>query len=176
MPLLPDVELILKKADYRTMRNSNVPSLLAFENDSLFGLVVEYETTRSLLEGWKKAELQFLTSHASSLRRADKKAWNGYSIHITSDAGSKTDIHSLCAIEEDFTSTRKIARAGLSSRRDLTHALAPLLPFQNTIASERRASKPDLKGRLHEWPPAAVDALEGDATSDDILTLLLGAK
>src|ERR1700733_1986520 len=170
MSLLPDVESLLSKAGYRTMRNSVVPSSVAFEDDGLFGFVVEYDTIHSLHEGWKKAEQVFLTLHAPSLRRADQKAWNCYSVHITSDAGSESDIRLLLAIEEDFKSTRKIARAALSSRKDLTHALAPLLPLQNVLAPEPRASQHDLRERLHEWPASAVEALEGEATSDEILT------
>ena len=176
MSLLPDVESLLSKVGYRTMRNSVVPSSVAFEDDSLFGFVVEYDTIHSLNEGWKKAEQVFLTLHAPSLRRADQKAWNCYSVHITSDAGSESGIRSLLAIEEDFKSTRKIARAALSSRKDLIHAFAPLLPLQNVTAPERQASQPDLRERLHEWPASAVEALEGDATSDEILILLLGTK
>jgi hypothetical protein len=176
MSLLPDVESLLSKAGYRMMRNSAVPSSVAFEDDSLFGFVVEYDTINSLQEGWKKAEQVFLTLHAPSLRRADQKAWNCYSIHITSDVGSESDIRSLLPIEEDFKSTRKIARAALSSRKDLIHALAPLLPLQNVIAPERQASQPDLKERLHEWPASVVEALSGDATSDEIVALLLAAK
>jgi hypothetical protein len=176
MSLLPDVESLLSKAGYRIMRNSAVLSSIAFEDDSVFGLVVEYDTIHSLHEGWKKAEQVFLTLHAPSLRRADQKAWNCYSVHITSDAGSASDIRSLLSIEEDFTSTRKIARAALSSRKDLIHAFAPLLPLQNVVAPERQASQPDLKGRLHDWPAAAVEALAGDGTSDEIVTLLLGVK
>jgi hypothetical protein len=176
MSLLPDVESLLSKAGYRVTRNSAVPSSIAFEDDSLFGLVVEYDTIHSLREGWKKAEQVFLTLHAPSLRRAAQKAWNCYSVHITSDAGSESDIRSLLPIEEDFKSTRKISRAALSSRKDLIHAFAPLLPLQNVIAPERQASQPDLKERFHEWPAAAVEALAGDATADEILTLLLGPK
>ena len=52
MSLLPDVESILSNAGYRIMRNAAVSSSIAFEDDSVFGLVVEYETVRSLHEGW----------------------------------------------------------------------------------------------------------------------------
>jgi hypothetical protein len=176
MSLLPDVESLLSKAGYRIMRNAAVPSSVAFEDDGLFGFVVEYDTIYGLQEGWKKAEQVFLTLHAPSLRRADQKAWNCYSVHITADAGSESDIRSLLLIEEDFKSTRKIARAALSSRKDLIHALAPLLPLQNVIAPERQASQPDLEGRLREWSTSAVEALAGDGTADEIVTLLLGAK
>lgn len=176
MSLLPDVESLLSKAGYRIMRNSAVPSSVAFEDDSVFGFVVEYDTIDSLQEGWRKAEQLFLTLHAPSLRRADQKAWNCYSIHITSYGGPEADVRSLLPIEEDFRSTRKIARAALSSRKDLIHAFAPLLPLQNVIAPERQASPPDLRGRLHEWPASAVEALAGDATSDEIVALLLAAR
>lgn len=176
MSLLPDVEALLSKAGYRTAQHSAAPSSITFEDDSLFGFVAEYDSISSLSEGWRNTEQIFLTFHAPSLRQAAQKAWNCYSVHITADAGSESEIRSLLAIEEDFKSTRKIARAALSSRKDLVYTLAPLLPLQNVIAHERQALHPDLKSRLHEWPPAAVEALAGDASADEIMALLLEAK
>ena len=62
----------LSNAGYRTIRNSAVPSSIAFEDDSLYGFVVEYDTIYSLHEGWRKAEQVFLTLHAprASARRS----------------------------------------------------------------------------------------------------------
>jgi len=174
--LLPDVEALLSKAGYRIAQNSAVPSSITLEDDSLFGFVVEYPSISSLREGWRKAERAFLSLHAPSLRQAAQKAWNCYSVHLTADTGSESEIRSLLAIEEDFKSTRKIVRAALSSRKDLVHALAPLLPLENLIAPDRQSLPPDLKGRLHEWPPAAVEALAGDVSVDELVTLLLEAK
>lgn len=176
MSLLPDVETILTKAGYHTARTSAVPACLAFEDVSLFGFIVEYDSILALMDGWKKSEQVFLTLHAPSLRRAGEKAWNCYSVHFTSETASESEMRTLLAIEENFKSTRKIARAGLTSRKDLTHALSPLLPLQNVITPERQRSQPDFKGRFHEWPDAATEALAGDASSDEILALLLGAR
>jgi hypothetical protein len=149
---------------------------VAFEDHSLLGFVAEYDSIRNLFEGWKKTEEVFLKVHAPSLRRADQKAWNCYSVHITSAVATESESRSLLAIEEDFKSTRKIARAALSSRKDLIHALGPLLPLQSLVTPERQVLQRDLQGRFHDWPQVAVDALLGDSTTEDILTLLMGAK
>ena len=176
MSLLPDLESLLRSVGYRIIQHSAAPFLVEFEDHSLFGFVAEYDSIPDLLKGWKKAEELFLTVHAPSIRRADQKAWNCYSVHITSAVATESESRSLLAIEEDFKSTRKIARAALSSRKDLIHALGPLLPLHSFVTPERQVLQPDLHSRLHEWPPAAVEALLGDSTAADILTLLMGAK
>jgi hypothetical protein len=175
MSLISDVETLLKKAGYRITPYSEMPSSIAFEDDSVFGFVAEYDSVRELRDGWKKAEQNFLALHAPSLQKAAQKAWNCYSVHITSGKGSEEEVRSLLTIEEDFGSTRKIARSGLLSRKDLSHALAPLLPLQNIIDSGQQSSA-DLEGRLHEWPQAAVHALASDAKVDEIVMLLLEEK
>jgi hypothetical protein len=176
MSLLREVEAVLSKAGYRITHKPAVPDSIVFEDDSLYGFVVEYDSISRLREAWRSAEELFLTFHAPSLRQAAQKAWNCYSVHITADAGSESEIRALLAIEEDFKSTRKIARGALSSRKDLVHALAPLLPLQNVVAPERQSLQPDPKGRLREWPAAAVEALVGDAAVTEVVALLLEDK
>ncbi len=176
MPLLPEVEALLSTAGYRTAHNSALVSSITFEDDILFGFVVEYDTVGSLQENWASAEQNFLNLHAPSLRRAEQKAWNCYSVHITGDTGSEADIRCLLAIEEDFRSTRKIARAGVASRKDLVRAFAPVLPLENVITHGLQPTAPDLKGRLHEWPLPAVEALAGHGTVDEIMAFLIDAK
>jgi hypothetical protein len=175
MSLISDIETILKKAGYRIESYSETPSSIAFEDDSVFGFVVEYETVGELFDGWKKAEQTFLRLNAPSLQKAAQKAWNCYSVHLTSAKGSELQVRSLLAIEEDFGSTRKIARSGLSSRKDITHALAPLLPMQNSLDSGQQSSV-DLASRLREWPQAALRALAADAAVEEIVMLLLEGK
>jgi hypothetical protein len=73
----------------------------------------------------------------------------------------------LLAIEEDFASTRKIAKARIASRRDLIQALAPLLSVQNGIGIGIQDAPPNPTERFRDWPKAALEALSGGSQSDD---------
>jgi len=176
MSLIPDVVSILDKAGYRTVRVAGIPSAVAFEDEVLFGVVVDYESVDALKRGWKEIEQNFLTLHAPSLRRSDQKAWNCYSVHITAEPCPKQEMASLLSIEEDFRGTRKIARATISTRKDLAYALAPLLPLQNAAPGERQGELPDFKQRFRGWSPAAVDGLLAGVTIEELITLLLGGS
>jgi len=146
-----------------------------FEDYSLFGCCVVYETVEALLATWPRNHETFLTLHAPSLRRASQKAWNCYSVHLTVAAASALEIRQLFSVEEDLRSTRKIARAGLSTSSDLTRALYPLLPIQNIVRLRGEATSNDLSGRLR-WPVGAIRALIGNGTPNDVLDLLLEEK
>jgi hypothetical protein len=82
----------------------------------------------------------------------------------------------LLAIEEDFASTRKIAKARIASRRDLIQALAPLLSVQNGIGIGIQDAPPNPTERFRDWPKAALEALSGDASAGEVLSLMMRDK
>lgn len=128
MTLLDEVEAIMSTAGYVLSRR---PDQLIIEDECAIGFVTEYPTVSSLISGWTAAQEQFLRAHARRLRVATEKAWNVYSVFLSTDAPTEQESHLLAAIEEDFSATRKIARAGLGSRLDTEVALQPLLPLMN---------------------------------------------
>ena len=78
-------------------------------------------------------------------------------------------------IEEDFVSTRKIARCGLSTKEDVRRALLPLLPLQQ-IVTVGGDMQPDLRSRLTELPSDALAALFGTSSPPEIAAMLLEEK
>ena len=175
MSLLHDVEAVLIAAGYETRLASDPKGLVYFEDDSLFGFCVTYDSVADLAANWLASQETFLTTHAPSLRRANQKAWNCYAVHLTQTRPTDEELRQLFEIEEDFRSTRKIARAGVSSTGDLTRALYPLLPVQNVVRIRGGDHNKDLSERLH-WPSGAVRALLGNGVPHDILDLLLEDK
>jgi len=172
MSLLHDVEAVLITAGYETRLASEPKGSVYFEDDSIFGFCVAYPSVAELLAGWLPNQERFLVTNAPSLRRANQKSWNCYAVHLTQTRPSDEEVRRLFEIEEDFRSTRKIARAAVASAGDLTRALYPLLPIQNVVRIRGGDANKELAERLH-WPAGAVRALLGRGTPSDILDLLL---
>jgi hypothetical protein len=175
MSLLHDVEAVLITAGYETRLASEPKGSVYFEDDSIFGFCVTYPSVADLLANWLGNQERFLVTNAPSLRRANQKAWNCYAVHLTQPRPADEEVRQLFDIEEDFRSTRKIARAGIASASDLMRALYPLLPIQNVVRIRGGDSTKDLAERLH-WPAGAVRALLGRGVPSDILDLLLEDK
>ena len=171
MSLLHEVERILTAAAYDARMSTEPRSSLYFEDYNILGFCAEYETVESLIASWLRNQETFLTIHAPSLRRASQKAWNCYTIHLTPALPTESELRQLLAIEEDFRSTRKIARGGVSTPSDLTRTLYPVLPIQNLVQLQSAVKPPDLSERLR-WPAPAIKALLGNGSPNDILDLL----
>ena len=176
MSLLRDIDTVLQNAGYRVLSSASNPAILYFEDHSLVGLVAAYPTTDDLLSNWRKTQDTFLQGHAMVLRAAAQKAWNCYTVHLTQEGARPDQLQHLFNIEEDFTSTRKIARAGITTQTDVSRALYPLLPVQNLVQMHTSSEAADLGVRLHDWPAPAITALLGNARFDDVLELLLGEE
>lgn len=175
MSLLHDVEAVLITAGYETRLAPEPKESVYFEDDSIFGFCVTYPSVADLLANWIGNQERFLVTNAPSLRRANQKAWNCYAVHLTQARQDDEELRQLLEIEEDFRSTRKIARASVASAGDLTRALYPLLPIQNVVRIRGGNSNQDLAERLH-WPAGAVRALLGRGSASDTLDLLLDDK
>ena len=173
MPLSQQVNDILSASGYSVERADRAGDELHFEDYSLFGYVRVYESVRSLLDNWRTDQDRFLSSHAPFLRKAQHKAWNCYAIYLT-EAELETNLKlRLLEIEEDFVSTRKIARTGVTTEDAVRRALYSLLPLQNSVAAKVNTGESDLTARLHDWPSEAIKALFGLGTAEDIIELLL---
>ena len=77
-----DVEAVLKEADYHCWTCPYDPTVLLFEDDSIFGFVVLFETADQLLSRWKEKQGQFIARMAVELRRSSRKSWNCYAIFL----------------------------------------------------------------------------------------------
>src|ERR1700677_1480735 len=114
MSLIQHIERSLVDAGYRVQLSSGDPGTIYFEDSSLFGFATVYDSPDSLLQTWKRNQDEFLRTHAPFLRTAARKAWNCYTVHFTDGHATDAQRQALFDIEEDFTSTRKIARAALT--------------------------------------------------------------
>jgi hypothetical protein len=142
MRVLHDAEGILRGAGYTVQLRPEDGALLYFEDYSLVGFVAVFGTTSALIGDWRLHQDAFLRRHSVRLRRDPTKSWNVYSILLTDDAATESERRAITQIEEDFASTRKIARSTLTTRADVGRALLPLLPIAALGGSE--SSNPDL--------------------------------
>jgi hypothetical protein len=173
MSLLHHIEAALREARYLVQPSSDSPSTLYFEDYSLFGLAIVYESVESLLRNWKRRQDDFLQTNAPFLRQAFQKAWNCYTVHLTEDVATPHQKQALFDVEEDLTSTRKIARADMATPADVQRALYPLIPVQNLLRIQGSPNDLDIAQRLHDWPEAALNALLGAGNAEDVVELLL---
>ena len=78
----------------------------------------------------------------------------------------------LFSIEEDSRGTRKIVRAGVATRLDVEHALAPLLPLRRLLTLAPDDVKSRLASRLG-GPGGPLHALLSDVAVEKIASSLL---
>lgn len=112
----------------------------------------------------------------SFLASRGPKGWNCYTVYLTEAHPTDLETQALFDIEENFASTRKIARANVSTEADVQRALYPLIPIQNLLKMQLSESDLDIAARFHDWPAAGVKALLGGGTAEDLVELLLEAE
>jgi hypothetical protein len=175
MRLVLDVEEILREFHYSCLTFGGSTDMLLFEDENLLGAVAVFDSPDILLSNWSSVQQSFLESNAPHLRRAAEKSWNCYMVLLCPEPIAKDLESSLAVIEEDFASTRKIARCGLSTKEDVRRALLPLLPLQQVV-TVGDDMQPDLQSRLTELPPDALAALFGNSSPSEIAAMLLEEK
>jgi hypothetical protein len=166
-----DIETVLRNGGYRCRMSPYDQDILLFEDDSIFGFVVLYDTVERLLATWKEKQTHFIQKNAGTLRRANMKAWNCYAVFLSSEIAHDEQRPSLADIEEDLSLTRKLVADGVSTQRDAQRALLPVLPIQNHAVPSSDLTL-NLSTRLDSWSVQAVRALEGDATATELLEIL----
>jgi hypothetical protein len=146
MEILSQAERLLRKGGYRVRLLPAPPTqVLCFEDDVAIGFLRLFETAAALIETWRDLERSDIVRHALQLRSAPRKAWNVYSLLLTAAPVSPSQVAEIDRIEEDFSSTRKIVRGGITSPVDLEQALLPLLPLRSLTTV---VSASDYEGRL----------------------------
>ena len=145
---LNDARSMLGAAGYTTNVLRVDEASFAFEDDSLIGFVRVFPTVGELLTSWRSSQEAFIKRTTHSLLRDPAKAWNLYAIFLSGEVAKPEHCAQLIAVEEDFQSTRKIAKAGVASRSELAAALAPLLPLQSVLHLEPGDGYARLRDRL----------------------------
>jgi hypothetical protein len=149
-----------------------VQDQLVFEDQTLYGFISFPLTVRDLIDGWESVQDTFLKKYALSIRRGDLKSWNAYSVFLCAEKATEVERTILADLEENFRATRKIVKTHVLSQKDVKQALFPLLPIQHPV----QLSAENLKERILErisLSPSQKEALFSDATSEELLTLVL---
>src|SRR5690606_9962921 len=102
---------------------------------------------------------------------AGAKAWNVYSVFLTPDKDMQQG-HQIERIEENFSLTRKLARASITTPDDVERALLPLLSIRSKPLLGASNFETRLRTRLKDIPPDAVIALLNEATPADVARIL----
>ena len=174
MSLLTDTELVLSNAQYACSRSAVLTEAIEFEDDTLLGFVSFYESVDKLLLSWHQDLDRFLTHHAVVLSGAIQKVWNCYSIFLTSAANATANDRALLwRIEEDFTSSRKIARSNVRSSSDITNALLPILPIVNLSSLPKLPSRSEIAAGLRSLAPSVRNRLLAGDSARQIANVLL---
>jgi hypothetical protein len=167
-------DAVLRRAGYSTASaTTELGDLVRFEDDAVLGFLRVFPTAQDLVTRWRSAERADLAESASRLRAAPIKAWNVYSVFLALAPASPEDAREIDRIEEDFTSTRKIARAGIAALPDIERALLPILPLATLTSFSVSDYESRLRTRLGFLAQDALETLLGDADPKEIARILL---
>jgi hypothetical protein len=176
MDIATQAEVLLREAGYETWRWAAAsPPVICFENATLIGFLHVYDSAEKLLEGWESSQAKILARYSASLRQAGSKAWNVYSLFLSSERNPerRRDVERL---EEDFRLTRKIARIDLQLPDDLRHALMPLLPVKAQPKLAEGNLEDRLRARAKDIAPAALEGFLRASTPEDVARMLRTAR
>lgn len=173
MRILDEADRLLVGDGYETRRDGE--STLIFEDATVLGYLIEFADAGELIRDWRGKEQAFLGTNSAALRRDPTKAWNVYSIFLTSEATSEEIKAHLSNVEEDLAATRKIARAGMQSRADVRRALAPLLATLRTIPESADTDR-QLQAKLDEDERQLFGMLVGEPFEGDHVVAWLGVR
>jgi hypothetical protein len=174
--LVSTVHLVLRGAEYNTWPVGNGDeSVIGFEDEVVMGFVRIFADATELLSRWEEAESGQLGRYAGQLRTAGEKAWNFYSVFLTSAAATEDERREIRWIEENLDRTRKLAAAGLITREDVVDALLPLLPIVARPVMEIEAAGDRLTKRISLIAPqVGADALNEEVKPIDVARRLGG--
>ncbi|MCL6688055.1 hypothetical protein M8R19_04925 [Pseudomonas sp. R3.Fl] len=176
MDITTQAEIFLRDAWYETwMWTGSAGPVICFESAALMGFVHIFDTSDALLCTWCASQQLALARYAASLRTAGAKAWNVYSVFLTPDQDARR-AREIERIEEDFSLTRKIARASVVTTDDVEKALLPLLSLRSKPLLGVSNFETRLRTRLKDIPPEAVTAFISNETTPAEVARILGAE
>jgi len=172
MDIFIQAEILLRDAKYETWTwSGSAGPVTCFESAALMGFVHIFDSADALLGAWKENEQIALARHAVSLRAAGAKAWNVYSVFLTPDQEAHRG-REIERIDENFSLTRKIARASITTPDDVEKALLPLLSIRSKPLLGASNFETRLRTRLKDIPPDAVTAFLSETTPAEIARIL----
>jgi hypothetical protein len=172
MDIATQAEICLREAGFDTWVWTGLsPAVTCFESPSLVGFIHVFEGAAEMLNLWDERQRRVLARYAPSLRLAGAKAWNVYSVFLTSE-DSPGHQRSVAQLEEDFTLTRKITRLAVLTVEDVAQALMPLVPIRSQPLLESAHVADRLRSRAKDIPQAALDAFLGGSTAEDVADIL----
>jgi hypothetical protein len=165
-------EVILREAGYETWPWTGAsPPVICFESATVVGFVHVFGSAKELLDTWEVAQQRLLARHAPALRAAGAKAWNVYSVFLTSELTPSLQ-HQVEKLEENFALTRKIARTAIQTKEDVANVLMPLSPIKAQPLLESVDIADRLRARAKDIPIEALNAFLGDLRPEDVAKIL----
>ncbi|UCI23979.1 hypothetical protein [Mesorhizobium sp. B2-8-5] len=165
-------EIILREVGYETWPwTGTSPPVICFESATVIGFVHVFGTARELLDTWEAAQQRVLARHAPALRAAGTKAWNVYSVFLTSEFAQSLQ-RQVEKLEENFALTRKIARTAIQTTEDLTNVLMPLGPIKARPLLEHTDIADRLRVRAKDIPVEALTAFLANQRPEDVAEIL----
>ena len=165
-------EVVLREAGYETWPWTGAsPPVICFESATVVGFVHVFSTARDLLDTWETSQQRVLARHAPALRAAGAKAWNVYSVFLTSELTPDLQ-RRVERLEEDFALTRKIARTAIQTPEDVANVLMPLGPIKAQPLLENADIADRLRFRAKDIPVDALNAFLGDLRPEDVADIL----
>jgi len=164
MNIINEVISILENEGYSTYRESE--SKLLFEDESLCGFISIHNTIKEIANSWNEIQNEFVKKQTNQLRGEIIKAFNIYSIFLTSDEVGEHRLQINNALE-DFTTSRKIIGYGISTNQDIKRILLPLVSIQKKSKLEMGNYLEKIKARLN------IKEIISDRNADDIFKNLI---
>lgn len=153
------------------VENGN-PKHLLFESDQCIGIVLSYPDPERLLENWRGQSEEILGSQQLGFRRSLEKAWNAYLVLLAEQTPDRLQQALLDSVEEDLVGTRKIARAGTSSKEEIARAILPLLPLQSPPNLQPVDMEEEIRIRSSQLPKSILDAFFAGRDAPTVMQLL----
>jgi len=144
----------------------------AFEDDTVIGFVLAYETVAALVSDWRSASDALIRTQAKLLGAAGQKAWNTYLVLLAGDEAGFSGALALGQIEEDLEGMRKIARAGVNGLTTARGALLPLLPFRAAPVLDPIDMPAEIRERAGELDSEVVRAFLSRADQSVVLQIV----
>jgi hypothetical protein len=171
--LLNHAASILETCGYKVFAEKSDLDVFCFEDDSLLGFVWAVENVATVSSGWLAKQKVLIEKHSRGFRKSELKTWNLYFIILIGQECNKPELLDLLTIEEDFATSRKVVRSGLSSINDVRQALYALIPIQHSIGTPTDDALSRLKKNLATLNLANIELLLNSNYSEEAVSILV---